>query len=112
MSGNPCLILEWSESHEWAGLFTGVAGGGVRQPEPLRIPQERRPVMLQPDRKTAEEEAKRLAMAHPGKRFAIFEAQVESRRVEIASHVTVKGEVWMTRPAAALCEIDDGQIPF
>ncbi len=66
MSGNPCLILEWSEAYAWPNLI-----GTVK-----RIPEPRKPAMLQPDRDTAEAEAKRLAAAHPGRKFAVFEACV------------------------------------
>jgi hypothetical protein len=74
---NPCLILEWSDASDWSGLFTGNPQNALRA-EPLRIPGARRPAILQPDRATAEAEAKRLAHAHPGKRFAVFEAHVVS----------------------------------
>lgn len=110
MSGNPCLILEWSEASGWPSMFGEI--GVLLASKPLRIPQERRPAVVQPDRETAEREAKRLAQCHPGKRFAIFEAHVEGRTVEVASHINLKGEVWMTRKVPALLEIDDSEIPF
>ena len=89
---NPCLILEWSDAINWTTLI-----GEVR-----RIPGQ--PTMLQPDRATAEAEAQRLASRHPDKRFAIFEACVEARTTEVPSHVTVGGEVWMTRRVPVLVE--------
>jgi hypothetical protein len=68
--------------------------------------------MLQPDRETAEAEAKRLALEHPSKRFAVFEAAVVGLAVDVPSHVTVSGAVWLTRKVAALVEIDDSEVPF
>ena len=110
---NPCLICECSESHEWPGMWSGVAGGRPLKPEPLKLPQERRPAMLQPDRATAEAEAKRLAMAHPGKRFIVFEAITAAHTVDVPTHTTISGQPWGARRVAVLLSVgeDDG-IPF
>lgn len=110
MSGNPCLILEWSEVEEWAGLH-GLAHNAL-QPGPRSIPQHRRPAVLQPNRAIAEAEAERLAAAHPGSRFAVFEATHVAMTVDVPSHVNVKGEVWMSRRVPTLVEIDDSEVPF
>ena len=109
MDSNPCLILEWSDAwSEWPGLFSGQ----VQKAEPLRIPVERRPAILQPDRETAEAEAKRLAAQHPGKHFAVFGAQVVGITVDVPSHITVSGKVWQTHRVPAVLAIDDSEIPF
>ena len=110
MSGNPCVIIEWSESDTWPSLFTHQPNGLNR--DPVHIPEARRPTMLQPDRATAEAEAQRLAMKYPAKRFTIFEAAVLATTATIPSHITVKGEVWATRVVPVLLAIDDDTIPF
>lgn len=109
----PCLIVECTEAHQWPGLFSDIAGGRLAQPEPLRIPTERRPGMLQPDRATAEAEAKRLAQQHPDKRFVIFEAAAAATTVRVPTHTTVSGQPWGERTVPVLLDIgeDDG-VPF
>ena len=106
---NPCLIHEWSESQEWTNPWTHCA---PLNPAPIKIPAGRGPAVLQPDRRTAEAEAKRLAAAHPGKRFAIFEAVLEARTVEMPTHVTVGGLVFQHRQVPVLLAVDDNLIPF
>lgn len=110
MSGNPCLILEWSDAEEWPGLH-GLTPNALR-PGPRSIPQNRKPAVMQPNRTVAEAEAKRLALAHPGKRFAVFEATHIAMTVDVPSHVTVSGNIWQSRKMPALLEIDDSEIPF
>ena len=113
---NPCLILEWTDADTWHGMFSGLPANETRSPpaitEPRLIPAERQPRMLQPDRETAETEAKRLAAAHPGKRFAVFEALTVGITVDLPSHITVKGDVFQTRKVAALVEIEGAELPF
>lgn len=109
----PCLIVECSESHEWPGMWSGVGGSRPLHPEPLRIPRERMPSVLQPDRKTAEAEAQRLAMAHRDRRFVIFEAAAAVTTMKVPTHTTVNGQSWGERTIPVMLEIgeDDG-IPF
>ena len=83
MSGNPCLILELSDAGDWPSLYSHL--GQRLGLDPLRIPEGRKPAMLQPNRAIAEAEAKRLAAIHPGKRFAVFEAHVVATTVEVPS---------------------------
>lgn len=109
----PCLIVECSEAHEWPGMWSGIAGGRPLHPEPLKVPQERRAAMLQPDRKTAEAEAQRLAINHPGKRFVVFAAAAAATTVKVPTHTTVSGKPWGERTIALLLDIgDDDGIPF
>lgn len=109
----PCLIVDCTESHEWPGLFSGVAGGRPLHPEPLRMDPAKRPSILQPDRKTGEAELQRLALAHPGRRFVLFEAAVAATTTKVSIHTTVNGQLWGERSIAVLLDIgeDDG-IPF
>lgn len=109
----PCLIVDCTDSHEWPGLMSGVGGGRPLHPEPLRLPAEKRPTMLQPDRKTAEAEAQRLALAHRDRRFVIFEAAAAVTTTKVPTHTTVNGTPWGERTIAVLLDIgeDDG-IPF
>lgn len=111
MSGNPCLILEWSDAEEWLPLF-GSEKDKFLGTVPVRIPAGRSPAVVQPNRTVAEAEAKRLAAAHPGKRFAIFEALLVGMTADVPSHVTVSGDVWLTRRVPVLVDIDDSQVPF
>lgn len=113
MSGGPCLIVDVSEAQEWGAAFPPDRGAvqvaGIR---PALIPQARRPTILQPDRATAEAEARRLALAHPSGRFMLFEASTVAMATSVPSHVTVSGQVWDHRTVAVLVEIDDDQVPF
>lgn len=99
---NPCIIIEISDIDTWP-----VAHGGGR-----RLPEDNRPTVLQPDRDTAEKEAKRLARLSPNKRFCILEAQVVATTIEIPSHVTVSGEVWSTRREAVIVTMAENEVPF
>jgi hypothetical protein len=110
MSGNPCLIVEWSAATDWPTL-TGMQVARI-DGSPLRIPVDARPTVMQPSRTIAEQEAKRLAAVHPDKRFAIFEAQAVATGVDVPTHVTVGGHVWASRKVPVLLEIDDSEIPF
>lgn len=92
---NPCLILEVSESHTWGEVWDGG------QP----IPENRRPTMLQPSREKAEAEAIRLSTAHPGKHFAVFEANVLAKTVQLPSHITFGGVVHAHRSEAVLLNV-------
>lgn len=109
----PCLLVDCTDSHEWPGLFTGVAGGRPLHPEPLRVPPGKQATMLQPDRKTGEAELQRLALAHPGRRFVLFEAAAACTTVKVPSHTTVSGAPWGERTIALMLSIgeDDG-VPF
>lgn len=109
-TGNPCLILEWSDAANWPDLCDSTPRRlGTA---PLRIPMGGMPTVLQPDRETAEREAKRLAAEHPEKTFAVFECHVVARAVDVPSHVTLSGRVWQTRKVPTLLEVDDSEIPF
>lgn len=107
---NPCLILSWGSAGDWPAHGTGETQRAGDKP--VRIPDSARPLMLQPDRETAEAEALRLAKSNPSQRFAVFEATVEARTFELPSHVTVGGQLFQTRKHAALVEICDDAIPF
>jgi len=111
----PCLIVDCTDSHEWPGLFSGINGGRISlaDPEPLRLPEGKRPTILQPDRKTGEAELQRLALSNPGRRFVLFDAAVAATTTKVPTHTTVSGQPWGERSIALLLEIgeDDG-IPF
>lgn len=109
----PCLIVDCTEAHEWPGMWSAEVMQRLKNNEPQRVPVERRPTMLQPDRATAEAEAQRLARAHPTRRFVIFEAAAAAVTVKVPTHTTVSGQPWGERTVAVLLDIgeDDG-IPF
>lgn len=102
----PCVIVELSEAKEWPQLHSFVRA--------KRIPDVRRPVALQPSRQVAEQEARRLAERHPGRRFVVFEPVLVGMTVEVPSHVNLRGEVKLSRRVATVMPIDDGtlEIPF
>lgn len=107
----PCLIVDCTEAHEWPDI--GGRPGPHLHDKPQRMPADKRPTMLQPDRATAEAEAQRLARAHPSRRFVIFEAAAAAVTVKVPTHTTVSGQPWGERTVAVLLDIgeDDG-IPF
>lgn len=106
MDDLPHLILEVSSAEEWPQLFPYMRA--------KRIPEVRRPVALQPSRAVAEQEAKRLAERHPGKRFAVFAPVVVGMTITVPTHVNLRGEVKLSRTQAAIVGVDDGEaeIPF
>lgn len=106
MDDLPHLILEISEAEQWPSLFPYVRA--------KRIPDVRRPVALQPSRAVAEQEAKRLAERHPGKRFAVFAPVLVGMTVEVPTHVNFRGEIKLSRRQAVVVGVDDGEaeIPF
>jgi hypothetical protein len=109
---NPCLILEWTDAAGWNNPWTGEPVASLQR-QPVTIPVLRRPTVLQPDRETAETEAKRLASAHPDKLFAVFEATAVAKTVWVPSHITVAGQVFAQRTSAVLLDLDnEAQIPF
>lgn len=109
----PCLIVDCTDSHEWDGMFSGVAGGRPLHPEPLRVPVGVRPTILQPDRQTGEAELQRLVLLNPGRRFVLFDAAIAGTTAKVPTHTTVSGQPWGERSIAVLLDIgeDDG-IPF
>lgn len=104
------LVVEISDAEDWAPL--AVPGRIFKEPFARHVPENRRPTVLQPDRETATAEAMRLAGRHPGKRFAIFRATDLAMTVDVPSHITPAGQVWLSRKVATLVEIDDSQVPF
>lgn len=99
---NPCLIVDVTDVEEWS--VSKPAGGEV-------IPVPKRPSVLQASRARAEIEAKRLAGAHPGRRFAIFEACLVATTVKVPTHITVGGQVVAEHQVPHLVEIDCA-VPF
>lgn len=108
---NPCLILEWSDAGTWVNPWTHEPPRLERAP--VVIPPDHRPTVLQPNREVAEAEAKRLALAHPGKQFAILEAKAVAITSRVPSYVTVGGQVFAQRTAVVLLDLEhEAQIPF
>lgn len=103
MDGNFCLILDVTELATWAPHM------GTKR---MHIPSGAQPTVLQINRDSAAEEAMRLARAHPSRSFAIFEAAQLTMLVEVPTHVTMAGEVFLREKRAFLVEIDDSEVPF
>ena len=100
---NPCMVLDVTEHDQWAP-FRGCH----------RIPEDCRPTVLHPSREVAEQEALRLATAHPERIFAILEAVSATRTVRVPTHTTLGGRVFAERNLARLMQVGDGRddVPF
>lgn len=70
--------------------------------------------MLHPSREVAEQEALRLAGAHPERMFAVLEVVTATRAVKVPAHVTLGGQVFAERSLTRLMQVSDGRddIPF
>lgn len=101
---NMCVIIEV----EGAGDWPATPHGG----EIVRIPVDRRPSVLQPDRPTADAEAVRLAAAFPGRRYVVFEAVAAGVTIKVPTHITLGGHVVSERNGAKLVAIVDDKVPF
>ena len=62
----------------------------------------------------AEQEALRLASAHPERLFAILEVVSATRTVKVSTHITLGGQVFAERNLARLMQVGDGpdDVPF
>jgi hypothetical protein len=103
MNGNFCLILDVTDLATWATHL-----GSKRK----HIPSGVQPTVLQINRDSAAEEAKRLANEHPDRSFAVFEAIQLAVSFEVPTHVTMGGEIWRTEKRAHLVAIDEAEVPF
>ena len=102
------LILEVSDVDEWPKRYIGPT---------IRIPENRRPTMLQPSEDIAVEEARRLAREHPGKRFAVFRPFIIAACERVPTHVTLGGQVVKDAATVRLMDIaeappESDDIPF
>lgn len=107
----PCLIVDCTEADQWP-CHLGQVSGLV--PTPRRIPPGKAPTVLQPSREVAEGEAKRLAREHLGRRFVVFQAVAVGTRVQIPTHVNLRGEVLASRREPAVLPLGEApdEIPF
>lgn len=107
----PCLIVDCTDSPEWSGRL-GELNAYVHSC-PQRLPDDKRPTILQPSRAVAEAEALRLAAAHPDRRFVVFEAAAAAITTTVPTHTTINGAPWGERRVAVLLDLgaDDG-VPF
>ena len=112
MPDTPCLILDVTEADQWPGRLGETALSVVDKPR--RIPAGKSPAVLQPSREVAESEAKRLAREHLGRRFMVFEAVAIGTRIEIPTHVNLRGEVLARRLEPTVLLIGDApdEAPF
>ncbi len=106
----PCLILEWTGAAAWPALdhLPQLAGG---RPQ-MKIPPGCLYGALQPNRASAEAEAKRLAAAYPDRQFAVFAACSVAQMVVVPSSITRDGETWGQRNIPVVLAMDDSQIPY
>lgn len=100
---NPCVVIDVLDHGHWAPFL------GCR-----RVPEDCRPTVLHPSREVAEQEALRLATAHPERMFAIFEVVSATRTVKVPTHITLGGRVFAERNLARLMQVGDGRddVPF
>lgn len=108
----PCLVVDCTEVDRWPNRFGEPAAGLV--PRPRRIPAGKAPTILQPTREMAEGEAKRLAREHIGRRFVVFQAVAVGTRVEIPTHINLRGETLARRLEPVVLQLGDApdEIPF
>ena len=99
---NPCMVLDVTDHDQWAP-FRGCH----------RIPEDCRPTVLHPSKEVAEQEALRLASAHPERMFAILEVVTATRTVKVPTHVTLGGQVFADRNPARLMQVGGwaGRLP-
>ncbi len=102
------LILDVADWHAgaWPGLF-GHAGEIAG-----RIPEEKRPTVIQGDRATAERELLRLAERHPRGHFVLFTATHRAVAVKTPTHVTLGGTPVICTTVHRLAALSDNEIPF
>jgi hypothetical protein len=83
------VILDVTHFDQWADHFSMGK----------RVPDVKRSTVVHPDKATAEQEAVRLALAHPGKRFAVFTYVGVVSAQAVPSHTSLGGQViTITKP--------------
>lgn len=106
-----CLILDVTDRDTWPQIHATGEG-------PQRIPEVRRPTVLQLDRETAEKEALRLAQEHPGRRFVVFQAMAAGTTVEVPTHMTLGVKVVACRHQPTIVQLgpeardEEDDLPF
>jgi len=105
----PCLIVDCTDAHEWPGRLG--QSNAYAHSLPQRMPEPKRPAILQPSRRVADAEALRLAAAHPDRRFVIFEAAAAAITTVVPTHTTINGTPWGERRVAVLLDIGT-DVPF
>ena len=97
------LILDGADVDLWQRHHSGG----------LLIPAGKRPTVLQANRERAEAEALRLGTQHPGL-FVIFAPVAMAKRVPVATHVNIRGDVLHTANTLRLLPIGDplDDVPF
>lgn len=108
------VIIEMSDAHNWETF----PGGQLPAPPlaPTKIPERRRPTVLQASREIAEQECLRLANEHPGSKFVVFAPICAGITAKVATHTTLAGKVIAERAIATVVqfqeeEVEDG-LPF
>lgn len=100
------LILDGSDLDLWR---RHRSGGRL-------VPDGKRPTVLQPDRKTAEDECLRLARYHADGLFVLFAPVAIARRVPECTHVNLRGEPVRHTNVVRLLTIaggpEDLELPF
>lgn len=80
------VVLDVTNYDEWVTAFGDCA----------RIPFAARSTILHADQSTAEREAVRLALAHPGNRYAVFTLHGIVQTKEVPTHISLGGKVIAT----------------
>jgi hypothetical protein len=102
------VIIDMRNAAEWP-----ASGPLFEHTNPLKIPEHKRPTVVQCSREIAEREALRLQQAHPDGRFVLFEATHVTVQVDAPTHVNLSGQTMFSRQIARLAKVHDAdEIPF
>ena len=94
------VIIEMSKAGEWIGLHG------------RNIPEDKRPTVLQLNRKVAWDEALRLSKAHPDKIFVVFSAAFVAQSIDVPTHCNLDGKPMQFAKEARILQLSEDDVPF
>lgn len=99
------LILDVTDAHNWTPAGFVISCSPLDRP--VRVPADKRPTVLQTNRRLAEAEVMRLAGNAPGRNFGLFELTHLSVQVPFVTHVNLNGMALCSRPVSRLLPVGD-----